>query len=156
MKLGVNSKMYLNTDGPNAGPSWSEVDKVSDLDVDPQWKEGDASVRDSRVEKSVKTLVGLVITGKIRVSDDDPLYIAFWEAAHSDEVLDLMILNGKKDVNGVRGYRIHCQVHGGKEDQAMPNVLFMEFTLKPTIGEAKKVVIAAGNPVEYELTDEIP
>jgi len=153
MKLGILSKIYRNT-GSHGGPNWSEIDKVSDIAVKPTWKEGDGSTRSSRVEKMAKTMLALEITGKIRVSNTDANYIALWQAAHTDDVVDLLVLNGPMNENGVRGYRADFQVFSAPEDQAMNIVLFMDFTLKPapSDNEPQKVVVSGGAPGYTDIT----
>lgn len=146
-KLGILSKVYRNT-GTYGAPVWVEVTSISDLSVEANWDEGEASTRASRVKKTKKTMLDVPITGKIKVSDTDAAYIAFWNAAHSDDVLDLMILNGSSSTNGVRGYRGEFDVNTPKEDQGMGNVLFMEFSLKPSDSaeQFSKVVVSGGAP----------
>ena len=149
MKLGIRAKLYRNTSGIFLSPTWEVIQHISDLSVNANWDEGEASTRASRIKKGAKTMMGLEFSGKVRVSNDDAGYIALWDAAHSDDVLDLLVLNGPLDENGVRGYRVECQVMSNTEDQALGNVLFMDFMLKPspTSNEPKKAVVAAGAPV---------
>lgn len=147
-KLGVTSKIYLNT-GTYGTPVWDELTCVSDLAVNAAWDEADGSSRASRVKQASKTLMALEITGRAKVSDTGTDFIAIWEAIHSDTPLDLMILNGGSTSNGVRGYRGDFNVFSGSEDQAMANELFLDFVLKPATSDnpTKYAVVASGAPV---------
>ncbi len=153
MKLGILSKVYRNT-GTWGAPVWNEVTRISDLSVKPTWDKGDAGTRASRVKKSAKTMLGLTITGKIQVSDSDTHYQNFWDAAHTDGTMDLLILNGPMTTNGVRGYRAEWQCFDASEDQAMGNVLYMDFELEPapTDNEPKKVKVTGGAPQYTDIT----
>lgn len=146
-KLGINAVVYHNS-GTYGTPVWDVISCVSDLAVNPAWDEADGSSRGSRVKASAKTQLGLEITGKLKVSDTDAGYEVFADALLSDEALDLMILNGDKTANGVRGWRGDFQVFSAVQDQAMANVLYDDIVLKPTVSDnpVKSVLVAAGAP----------
>lgn len=152
-KLGINSKVYRNS-GTYGSPTWDEVTCVSDLAVNAAWDEADGSSRAGRVKQMSKTLMGLEITGKALVSDAGADYLALWAAIHSDTPLDLMVLNGANDANGVRGYRADFHVFSGSEDQAMANQLYLDFVLKPAVSDnpVKYVVVTTGAPVFTSIT----
>lgn len=152
-KLGVTSKLYRNTN-TYGSPTWTEVTCISDLAVNAAWDEADASSRASRVKQQSKTMMGLEITGKAKVSDTDAGFLAIWAALHSDTPLDCLVLNGAKDSNGVRGYRCEFNVFSGNEDQAMANTPYLDFTLKPAASDnfAAYVVVSAGAPVLTTIT----
>lgn len=152
-KLGITSKVYRNTN-IYASPTWVEMTCISDLAVNAAWDEADGSSRVGRVKQSAKTLMGLEITGKALVSDTAADYLALWNAIHSDTPLDLLILNGAKDSNGVRGYRADFHVFSGSEDQAMANQLYLDITLKPAVSDnpTKTAVVSAGAPAFTAIT----
>lgn len=130
--LGINAKFYRNTGSRNS-PTWVEITLISDLAVDPTWEEGDGSVRATPVKQFAKTQLALVINGKCRVDLTDAGYLALKAALLSTSSIDLLILDGLGTTNGVTGWRCDWHVFGGKEDQGLGNVLFMEFTLKPAV-----------------------
>lgn len=148
MGLGILSKTYRNT-GTYGSPTWSEVTCISDLAINPAWDEADGSSRGSRAKQSGKTLMGLEISAKLRVSPGDENYEAFSDAVYDDTVLDLMILDGDDAVNDVRGWRADFHVFSAAQDQAMANVLYDDVVLKPAISAnpTKSVLVTAGSPV---------
>jgi len=151
-KLGIKAKLYRNTSSYLA-PVWVEVKAISDLSSNFSWDIAPADSRESRIKVTAKTLADAKITGKIKVSNTDAGYAAFWEAAHSDTSLDLLVLNGAKDENGSRGYRGYYQVNNPNEDQGLGNVLYMDFELSPADADypLKKAVVSAGAPAYTDI-----
>jgi hypothetical protein len=154
-KLGLNAKLYRNTSTYEA-PSWSEVTLISDLSVNPSWDEADASARESRVKQSVKTLMALEVSGRLKKKPLDGNYEAFMDALLSDDVLDLLVLDGDKDTEGNRGWRCDFQVFSANEDQGMGNALYEEISLKPSITDhaAKAARIGSGGSLTYSVPGE--
>lgn len=147
-KLGISAVLYRNT-ASYGTPTWTAVTCVSDLAINPAWDEADGSTRGSRVKASAKTLLGLEITGKLKVDGADEGYAAIADALLSDTPLDLMILDGGSTTNDVRGWRADFHVFSASQDQAMANVLFDDIVLKPAVSAnpTKSVVVASGAPV---------
>jgi len=148
--LGINSVLYRNT-GSHGSPSWSPVTVIADLSANATWDKADANSRASRIKKSLKTMLGLTFTGNLKVKPGDANYEAFIDAVNSDDILDLLILNGSKDTEGSRGYRIDAQVSEGTEDQAMANALYLAITIDPTDSdnEPQAVYVGAGPTIQY-------
>jgi hypothetical protein len=151
-KLGINAKAYRNTGSYNA-PVWSELTLISDLSVNPAWDEASADARESRIKQVRKTMMGLEVTGRMKKKPLDTNYEAFMNALNSDDVLDLLILDGPRETEGSRGYRFDAQVFGGTEDQAMGNVLYQDFAIKPSLetNPPKAVKVAAGGVLTYAI-----
>jgi hypothetical protein len=132
--LGINAKVYRNTGVDYATPTWTEVDQIADLSVNPEWDEAEGGARSSRIKKSSKTMLGIEITGRIKVQLADAGYVALRDAMYTDIPLDLLILNGANDEDGVHGWRGEWNVMSGTEDQALQNRLYMDFRLTPYDG----------------------
>lgn len=153
--IGLNAKAYRNTNTYES-PTWSEMTLISDLTVNPSWDEADASARESRIKQTVKTLMNLDINGRMKKKLGDDNYDALMDAMLSDDVLDLLILDGDRETENVRGWRADFQVFSANEDQAMGNVLFEEFTLKPSITEhnPKAVLVNGSGDLTYSEPGE--
>lgn len=152
--IGLNAKVYRNTNTYEA-PTWSECTLFSDVSVNPAWEEADASARESRIKQTVKTLLGLDITGKMKKKPANANYDAFMDAFLSDDTLDLLILDGDRTENGVRGWRADFQIFSANEDQSMTNVLFEEFKLMPSITEHLPLAVkVAGGELTYSEPGE--
>lgn len=145
---GIDCKFYRNS-GTYGSPTWTEVNDILDLDADPTWGEGDASSRGSPVVMTEPTMLGMTITGKIRVSLADADFVALDDAHIARTALDLMVLNGNSTTNGVRGWRMDFKIFGWKETQAANGVLYRDFTMKPCLSDnpPKRAVVASGSPV---------
>lgn len=147
--LGVLAKVYVNT-GTYSSPTWDVFPGISDWSVNASWDEAEANSRASRVKRVEKTLIGLEVTGKVKtelMTNTD--YERVIGALHSDDPLDVMILNGPKDTNGVRGYRFDAHVMSGNQDQGLGAVLYDDVTLKPaaSANSPSTVVVSSGAPV---------
>ncbi len=149
-KIGILARAYRNTGSYNS-PAWTAMNGFSDLSVNPAWDKADASTRESRVKGGLKTMVDIAITGKYRVSNTDGNYLALFGAANDDTVLDLLILNGPLDQEGVRGYRMDAQVYSANEDQGLGVALYDEFSFSPYIFDnpPKLAVVGSGGAITY-------
>lgn len=167
LKLGVNAKAYRNT-GTYETPVWDELSWLSDLAVKADWDQQDTPRRSQRVKQKVKTLLDLAVTFKHYASDkatapgggaDDPTadYTALYGAFVTDDVLDVLVLNGAKEGNGVRGFRFDCQVTGASEGQGESAVLMddMQFTPCPSANAPQAVLVAGGALTFKPLTDDL-
>lgn len=146
-RIGILSVLYVN-DGTYAAPTWIEIDLVSDLAVNPTWNEGESTARRTAVQTFEETTLALELPGKIRVDRSDAGFLVFEQAFHNRGVLDIMALNGAKDQNLSSGYRFDGKLFGFSEDQAMGNVLFKDFTIKPcaSVNIPKFVAVVGGVP----------
>lgn len=151
-KLGIKCVLYRNT-ATYGSPTWNAIACVKDLTVNPAWDEADGSTRASRVKLSAKTLMGLEISGTVKADYTDEDYAVLLDALNSDDVLDLMVLNGPSTENDVTGYRADFQVFSGSQDQASGAIVFDSIVLKPTVSAnvPKQVVVATGAPTFSDI-----
>lgn len=149
-RLGIDSKVYRNT-STYGTPTWTEIDLVRDVQVNPSWGRSDSSTRASKVTSEVKTLLTLAFTLSVKVSLTDAGYIALMDSfVDSDNTIDLMILNGTNTTNGVEGWRFDAGVFSGSEDQSIGNTLYRDFEVGPSghgTNPAKRVTVASGAAV---------
>lgn len=148
-KTGIKSVLYYNTGESYGSPTWTAISCVSDLQLGSNWNAAEGATRASRVVLNAKTQLVLELTGKVRASDTDTVYADLVSAALTDEVLDIMVLDGPKDANGTRGYRFDAHVFGASQDQGLGVVVFTDITIKPAIGDnaPKSVLVTTGAPV---------
>jgi hypothetical protein len=97
-------------------------------------------------------MLGIEITGNLKVNNLDADYLAILAALQGDGKLDLMILNGKSAEFNARGYRFWAQVFSASQDQGTGAVLFDEIAIRPTVPDIDTelpqtaVVAASGSP----------
>lgn len=131
-RLGIKCKAYRNT-STHGSPSWSEINHISDFTVSVTWDEADGSSRISRVKMTVKTMLGLEFSGKIKVNVADANYAAMRDASFGDGVLDILVMeDGDNATENNVGFRCDVQVLKFDVDQGMGTSLYRDFTLKPT------------------------
>ncbi len=153
-QLGIKASLFRNTSTYNS-PVWSEITGISDFKVAPDWKAADGSTRASRVERSVKTLLGLTFVGKIKVDHNDANYLALLAALYADTILDVMAIDGDPTdstlTGTLTGWRFDTQVYKGDQSQGLTEVLFDDFELKPTLSANPacfvSAAVTAGSPV---------
>lgn len=149
-KTGIKSKLYYNT-ATFGAPTWVLIPLVGDAQVSGQWNFAEAPTRETPVVRGARTTLPLAVSGQFRVVDADTAYIAFDAAwADSDTTLDVMVLNGLSDANGATGVRFVAELTNWSENQALANVLFKDFELKPSLDATnlpKRVVVTTGVPV---------
>lgn len=150
-KSGFQGKLYYNT-GTYATPTWNEVTIVGDLSYTMTKDKTDASVRGGgRVRQYAGTMADLSISGKMRADVNHEDFIKFDDAFHDNTQLDIMVLNGPSDENGVTGYRFYAEIFSWQEDQAMSAVIYQDFELAPGVPATeaevpKRVVVTGGSP----------
>ena len=143
-KLGILARIYRNTSGNYASPTWTAMNGFSDAALRAAWDKADFSSRESRVKGGVKTQLDLGFTGKYKVSNTDANYLALWGASFDDSVLDLLILNGPIEDEGVRGVRYDAQIYSAGEDQGLGVALYDEFTIDPYIFDNEPCIAVVG------------
>lgn len=128
--LALKAKILRNT-GTHGSPTWSECHLFENVQVNPSYDKADANYRGSRAKRESNTLLGLEITGRLKVRPADANYAAFEDAFVADSAIDLLILNGAEDEAGVSGWRADFGIRSFNEDQSIGNVLYKEVTLTP-------------------------
>lgn len=151
MDKGIDCVLYLNT-GSYDTPTWVEADCIRDFKQSLSWNKGAAGTRKSRVNKSVKTTLDLSWSGSFE-NDGSAAAGVLKAAILSDDVLDLLILDGPNDENGREGFRVDCQVFKADTDQGREALLYPEIDIEPTVSghEPKAVVVSGGVPVYADI-----
>lgn len=156
-QLACLAKLYFRSGGTYESPTWLEADEVMNLTVTPAWDSADANSRAQRTKFSAKTILGLEISGSIKKKPGDDAYEMIMDALISDDVLDVLCLDGPIDQDGVRGWRADVQVHECPEDQSLGNVLYDDFVMKPYPSQPLKAVQVLGTgSLEYTLPGATP
>lgn len=149
-KLGTKAKFYRNT-ATYGSPTWVEITSIKDFKLNMAWDTVEAPSRASRVKSMAKTQIDISGSGSVKVTDTEAGYIALWDSLiDPDGEMDVMILNGDKATNGVRGVRYDGVITTGDEDQAIANALYMDFGVVPSAfntNPMKTAVVASGAPV---------
>lgn len=151
-KYGFSGQLLLNG-GTYGSPTWGEAEAVRDVMVNADMDEFDATTRaGGGVKQSEPTLLALEITGKIRSDEADTTGFAALETAFLTRAsIDILVLDGSQTTVGSRGYRFDAKLFKFGEDEAVENVLFREFSLKPCISSnaVKKAVVGSGPTLGY-------
>ncbi len=150
--LGVNSKFYYNSSSYGS-PTWVEVNQVSDLNVNDEWDQADANARDSLVKRQVNTLMGLEVSGMLKVKLDDTAYNYLADALVFGTTIDVLVMEAAVTVVGARGYRYDAQVRKGSQDQGLQSALYKSITVSPTCSTnpPKAVKVGPGPALQYAI-----
>ncbi len=156
VKYGFKGKIYFN--GASYGsPSWNEVANVRDVKLGAEMTEQDATTRAAGgVELAEPILHKLSVGGKIRNDTSDTTgFVALRTAYLARAILDILVLDGPRTTNDSYGFRFDAKCFSMGEDQAIENILYQEFMLKPCISTAGNaaysVVVTTGAPVYTTL-----
>lgn len=154
IRKGITCKFYRNT-ASYGTPTWAEVHEVSDWKENLDWQKAAAGSRLTRVGQSVKTQLDLSWTGTLK-DDGGTNAEAIKDALLTDQVLDVLILNGPITENGVRGYRTDVQVFSGSNSQGLTEVVYPEIMIAPTpsANAPKAVKITSGAPTYSPITGD--
>lgn len=140
-KLGINCKAFRNTATYEA-PTWSEMTNISDLTIAQSWDTADANARESRIKQALKTLFDVSVTGKFKKRPLDANYEAIMDALIGDPgIIDLLVLDGPIDEEGVRGWRFDAQVTTGGEDQGLTVALYEDITFMPNLADHNPLAV---------------
>lgn len=151
--LGITAKAYYRSSGTYASPTWTELTLFADVSVNPTWDEADTSSRTSRVKTSLKTMLGVEITARMRKKMLNTQYTAMMNAVLSDDVVDFLILDGDRAVEGVRGWRFDGQVFQGNEGQGLADAQFVELVIRPADSDnlPRPVLVGAAGALTYSV-----
>jgi hypothetical protein len=130
IKPAIKAKVYRNT-GTYGSPTWGAIDNVRDASVNRPWDLADASTRGTRVKLYHPTQIDFAVTLTVRCDDLDTAYLALDAAAVSGTAQDLLIIDGAITTEGSRGIRAHFHVSDTGQDQAIGNILYKNYELKP-------------------------
>lgn len=150
--LGINCKLFYQSGGTYAAPTWVEVDCVGDLQLSPVWDAAEVMTRASRVKMSEKTMMGIEVTTKMlaRFSGSTP-YEYLRDAMLSDLRVDFLVINGVisgASANiGAWGFRFHGQVFQAVESQNPGDRVQDDIVIRPCVP-----AVAAEIPKYAEVT----
>lgn len=154
VKPAIKAVVYRNT-GTYGSPTWTAIDFVRDANIGKPWDFGDASIRATRVKLYHPTQMDIAPSLTVRCDDANAGYLALESSANSGSPIELLILDGPIATEGVRGVRASFHVSDTGQDQAIGNVLYKNFELKPafsTDAYPKYVVTGSGSA----LTETAP
>lgn len=147
-KLGINSKLYYRSAGNFASPTWSELSRFRDVQVNAQWDTTDAPDRASHVKSMAKTQLDIGVSGTIKSLDADAGYNAVVDALLSPTGnMDIMVLDGSNTTNGSRGFRYEAIVTQGNQDQGIGEALYLDVNFAPdafSTNNYQSVLVTAG------------
>ncbi len=149
--VGIDCSLYYNT-ATFGTPTWVELTNVSNVKIDAAWQSGNGSTRATRVIKEGRTQLPLQITGSM-LADKSTGYVAmrtFYYASGTAAVMDVMCLDGSSSTNDSDGVRFEAEVHDFSRDEGDGNVVYRNFTLKPTVfgtNVIQSVLVTTGAPV---------
>lgn len=133
-KVAIAGVVYRNT-GTYGSPTWTACPLIRDVTPNFPWDMVDASVRGSRAKLYAKTQIDLGAQVVMRADDADTDYNAWVDAAVSPTgKLDLLILDGPITAEGARGVRAEFVVGMSTQAQAIGDVVYSTFDLKPGVG----------------------
>lgn len=147
MPMGITSKSYVNM-GTFLVPNWEEIKLIGDLTPNLSWNLGDGSVRVPRVVQQEPTNLVIEVTGRVRKNMSNVSFLKLRGAFLACTIVDVMILDGLKEVNNHEGVRCEFKVSAFNEPQGLQEVTFKEFTLTPCISDnhPMSVIVIAGAP----------
>jgi len=133
-KPAIAGVVYRNT-GTYGSPTWTAQPLVKDVTPSTGWDMSDASVRGTRAKLYLKTQIDLGFQIMMRADDADADYAAWVDAAVSPATkLDLLILDGPITAEGARGTRGEFVVSIPSQAQAIGDVVYTTFEVKPAPG----------------------
>lgn len=149
MPLGIDCKLYLNTNTYES-PTWFEMAIVSDFMVDPNWDRQEGLTRETRVKRSVSTLLAMPFTGKVLVRKSNEGYALLHTAFLTGGYVDALILDGPITTNGSDGWRVDLGVSKFGDDQGVGVLRYKEFGMDPELTDhLPKIALVAGGVVTY-------
>jgi hypothetical protein len=147
VKPAIKAVVYRNS-GTYASPTWVAIDFVRDANIGKPWDFGDASIRATRVKLYHPTQMDIAPSVTVRCDDANAGYLALEAPSNSGAAIELLILDGPIATEGSRGVRAFFHVSDTGQDQAIGNVLYKTFELKPafsTDGYPKYIVTGASS-----------
>jgi len=134
MPRGITSKLYVN-DGSYDVPDWIELNLIKDLTTPKEWAKADASARRELVDVFEPTGMALNTNFQMRKNINDAGYL-FLRAAHNlQTAIDVLDLDGDREVNGSDGVRYMAKLFKFDENKDRANVVFIDGDFAPCLWE---------------------
>jgi len=135
------NKLYRDTSGTPASPTWVEVKKIGDLVLALEKEEADASNRDSNgVEEVVGVFTKYPLSFEIFWKPDTEAHcLAFWNAFHNDTDVHLKITDGNPA--GERGVRFVSTVLKAEMQGPLKGIQKLAVSVKPTPSDLAPSVV---------------
>lgn len=152
-RLGITSKFYYES-GNFGTPAWLEVNDMKDVSYDFAWDTADGPSRASRVKSEAKTQLDIGVKAMMKKTGTSACNAVITALLSPTANLDIMVLDGAKDVNGSRGIRYESIVKQGNEDQAIGNSLYLDLAFAPDMfsdNQFQSVLVTAGSPALTNL-----
>lgn len=151
MKLGIGAKWYYRSTGNYASPTWSEISLANALELGNQWDTVDAPDRSTRVKGYAKTMLDIGFTASVKKKDNSNALTAILDAFNSPTAnMDVLVLDGPKDVNNSRGYRFDAIITKASEDQGTGVAIYVDTEFKPdgfSDNPPSSALVTSGSPV---------
>ena len=131
---GKYAKCYYRSAGTFPIPTtWTELDKIRDLNVADEKNAAEASTRGDDFEQSVTGHKVADITFQMRRQPDNVAYRALRKAQADNSTIDLLILSGTRTVAPNEGFRGPCKITGWSITEGLNDTQVVDVTAKPTV-----------------------
>jgi len=134
-RRGYEAKMYRNT-GTYDTPVWEEVTNIRDLTLGNEKGETDVTTRqNSGYEAVVGTLKRANVEFSMVWNTGDDDFTAIKDSYFNGTGIDVMVLDGSKDVSGTQGLRATMEVMTFNRNENLTDALTVDVTMKPTYSD---------------------
>ena len=132
-KVGLACKLYYNS-GTYASPTWVEIEKAKDVELNLEAGEADATDRGSGGWREfLAALKDASIEFEINHDSSDAGYVALRTAFFaSTNAIEILALEGDVAVAGNEGLRATCAVFGFSRSEPLDSTVSESLSLKPT------------------------
>lgn len=126
--VGRECKLYYNA-GTYSSPTWTEVTKAIDVDVEFSKSYGDVSARDSgwRKQKAALKELSMSFGYRYRQGVSDTVFDLLRNNAITDAVVELAVLDGASNVANNEGFRAYMDL-AFNETQPLEDGVMCEFS----------------------------
>ncbi len=135
--LGKDAKAYINK-GTTESPTWIEVSIIKDATLEISKSDTDVTTRGAGGWKEVMATLKEASVDFGAVWDkEDECYTILLRSMLFDDVIEMLFLDGDKEVEGSQGLHAMMQVFSFKRDEKLTDALAMDVNVKPCYGAIK-------------------
>jgi hypothetical protein len=135
LKIGMNAKLYWNS-GTYASPVWEEVTNAKDVTLGGETGQADVTTRGNNGWRAtVATLRDATIDFEMVWDTEDANFEAFRDAWLTNTAIEVLALDGDKDVAGHEGLRATCMVVNFSRGEPLEEAITVSVSVKPTYSE---------------------
>lgn len=133
LRLGLDCKLYINTDESYVSPVWSELTNCRDVTLTLEKNDADVTTRGNNGWRAVVgVLKDATIEFEMVWDTEDANFEIIRDAFLNDDSVEVAAMDGAIEDPGSEGFRAECTVTTFSRNEPLEEAVTVSVTLRPT------------------------